>query len=365
MFVDKPRCLILFEESCKSAKTLSDYRGFLDKFLKWGHKDYESFMILPKSEIQNLLIDYCISLKRRCENGDFNPNSFPSVFNGVFKFLEVNDIEFNRKKITMLFPERVKQGGAKAITTEQARILIDTTGKKREKALIHIFCATGARPEAVCELQIKNVVSYQEGFYKLVLYPGSTHEMTHFLHPEAVQALENYFEYRRLKGERLGSESFVFKSEGNRLFDYKPRKMDLSTLENIMFRLWNSSGIKRNKVGKRYDLASVYSMRKRFNTLLEFNPDISLAVTQYLMDHTGYMSGHYRKPTDEMIFQEYKKAVKDLMLSDEYRQKEELRNKDEIIKQKETEKDKVVLELKTRLDSTEKILLELKKRLDS
>ena len=83
------------------------------------------------------------------------------------------------------------------------------------------------------------------------------------------------------------------------------------------------------------------------------------------MDHTGYMSGHYRKPTDEMIFQEYKKAVKDLMLSDEFRQKEILKEKDELIKQKGDENDKLVLELQSRLDSTEKILLELKKRLDS
>ena len=257
------RCLEIFEHSCESKKTFRDYKMNLDYFLKFAHKDYDSLLLLPQIELEELLQDYCIFLKRRSENNEISPNSVPLFFNGIFKFLKVNRKKFDRSLITELYPRRNKLGGELAISTEQCKIMLNSTGEKRDKALIHAFCATGARPEALCELQLKHVESYQNGFFKIVLYAGDVSEMFTFLHPEASQALTEYFEWRKSKGEVLTGESPVFRSNSHLASITKPKPMTMMVMQSIMFRLWRKSGIKRIKTGKRFDLASTTCFRKK------------------------------------------------------------------------------------------------------
>jgi len=350
-----PRCLTILEQSCKSKRTFGGYKWSLDYFLKFCHKDYDSLLLLPQIELEELLQDYCIFLRRRSENNEISANSVPLFFNGIFKFFKVNRKNFDTSLITQMYPRRIKLGGELAISTEQCKIMLDSTGEKRDKALIHAFCATGARPEALCELQLKHVEQYQDGFSKIILYAGDISEMVTFLHPEASQALTEYFEWRKSKGEILTGESPVFRSNSYLALITKPKPMSMMVMQSVMFRLWRKSGIKRNKTGKRFDLASTTCFRKRFDTILEFNPEVSMGVTQYLMDHDGYMSGrHYRRPTVEQVFQAYKKATSQLMISDELRLKLEL--------EKESSKANEVEFLKRKLANVEILLLEIQAR---
>ncbi len=354
-----PRCLEIFEASCKSKRTFGDYKLNLDYFLKYAHKDYDSLLLVPQIELEELLQDYCIFLKKRSENNEISPNSVPLYFNGIFKFLKVNRKKFDKALITELYPRRAKLGGELAISTEQCKIMLNSTGEKRDKALIHFFCATGARPEAVCELQRKHIEPYQDGFSKVVLYAGDVSEMLTFLNPEASQALTEYFEWRESKGEVLNGESPVFRSNSHLASSTEPKPMTMMVMQSIMFRLWRHSGIKRIKTGKRFNLASTTCFRKRFDTILEFNHEISMGAVQYLMNHDGYMSGkHYRRPTVEQVFQAYKKASSQLMISDELRLKLELEKNES----EESSKDKRIELLEGKLANVETILLELQAR---
>lgn len=350
-----PKCLTNFEESCKSKRTFRDYKMNVDYFLKFAHKDYDSLLLLPQIELDDLLQEYCIFLKRRSENNEISPNSVPLFFNGIFKFLKVNRKKFDKDLVTGMYPRRNKLGGGLAISTEQCKIMLNSTGEKRDKALIHFYCATGARPDAVCELQLKHVESYQDGFFKIVLYAGDVSEMFTFLHSEASQALTEYFEWRKSKGEVLIGESPVFRSNSHLASITKPKPMSMMVMQSIMFRLWRKSGIKRIKTGKRFDLASTTSFRKRFDTILEFNHEVSMGAVQYLMNHEGYMSGkHYRRPTIEQIFQSYKKASTQLMISDEWRLKLELEKNEskvgkiEFLEKKLANVEILILELQSR-----------------
>jgi len=343
------------EQRCRAKRTFETYKYNLDIFLKYAHKDYDSFLLLPQMELDELLQEYCVSLKRRVENDDVSPNSIPSFFNGIFKFLKVNKKRFDKDSITEMYPRRNKLGGNLAISTEQCKIMLNSTGEKRDKALIHFYCATGARPEAVCELQMKHVEMYQDGFYKVVLYEGDMSEMFTFLHPEASQALTEYLEWRKSKGEVLNGESPVFRSNSYLASTIEPKLMVISVMHSVVYRLWKKSGIKRVKTGNRYDLASTTSFRKRFDTILEFNPEVSVGATQYLMNHDGYMSGkHYRRPTTEQVFEAYKKASLQLMVSDEFRLKSEL-------EKNESKVGKIEF-LEKKLANVETLLLELKSR---
>jgi len=49
-FTEKPRCLVLFEESCKSKATKKSYLFELKKFLIWAKKDYEAVLFFGKDE---------------------------------------------------------------------------------------------------------------------------------------------------------------------------------------------------------------------------------------------------------------------------------------------------------------------------
>lgn len=360
-----PRCIVLFETACKSKRTLKTYRHTLDKFLNYCHKDPQSFIMLSSAEIEKTLQDYCMELLKRVKLEEISPNTIPSYFNGIFYFLKVNRIKYDKEAITMLFPDRKKLGGHDAITTEQLVQLINATDTKRDRALVYFFVATGARPEAVCDLQLKHITEYQDGFYKVILYSDDyKHEMITFIHAESVKFYKEWLEEREQNGERLTPESWAFGS--NFFSKQKCVKLGYTVLENLFDRLWKRSGIKRVKTGNRFNLASTTSIRKRFDTVLEMNPEVSSGASQYLMDHTGYLSGrHYRRPTEEQIFRAYRSATAELMVSEEMRMELQMNKQESEMQLNDSIKDRRIKELESRAEQTEKLLMQLMKKLES
>jgi len=319
--------------------------------------------MVPPKELEDLLQDYCIFLRKRVDNKEISPNSVSTHFDPIFRFLKVNRVKIDREVVIEIFPEKIKLGGHDAITTEQLVKLVNATSEKRDKAIIHFFSATGARPEAVCELQLKHLTEYQDNFYKVVLYSDDfKHEMTTFLNPESVKVLKEYFEERKSKGEELSPNSFVFGVHHKSGFC----AMSYNGLENMMARIWKRSGIKRVKVGNRYNLASTTSIRKRFDTILEMNPDVSVGIIQYLMDHTGYLSGtHYRRPTEKDIFKVYRFVSAELMISNELRMELQLKQKEDEIHESDSQKDGKIRELEKRLENTDNMLQVILSKLES
>jgi len=129
--VDEPRCLVLFLESCRSEKTRESYVFHLEKFLKWTKKDYESLLFLSKPELTDLLVDYVLYMKKRV-----SPNSLPCYFAGLFKFLDINDREYNKRKINSLFGEKVKRRGDRPITDQELNEMVRVASSEKAKALI-------------------------------------------------------------------------------------------------------------------------------------------------------------------------------------------------------------------------------------
>jgi integrase len=353
------RCLDLFENSIKTKASSIFYNYHLNMFLKWTNLNHESLLALDSEKIEDTLQDYVMYLKRRVRDGELSPNSIADMVLGVFKFLKVNRKKFDKEIITQLYPERVKPQGDRAITDDEIRQLLEFGGI-RDKAIVHLVSATGARPEAICELKIKHITKLAEGFTKLILYADDfKHEMITFLHPEASHALEEFHKWRTEKGEKLTDESYVISNiqlrTGN-LIEY----MTPTNLQGVMNRLFSKARIKRIKTGRRFDLATFTGFRKRFDTKLEMNPNISTGSIQCFMDHTGYLSGHYRKPTEEELLREYKKAVSSLVLSKEWKLKLELHeSKTEI----SVVKDKRIDDLESTVNHLEVMLYQLTSRL--
>jgi len=195
---DKPRVLILFLESCRSESTKKYYLASLNMFLKWASKDYDSLLFLAKPELTNLLVDYALYQKKR-----ISPNSISTYFAGVFKFLDLNDREYNKKLVKGLFGEKVKRRGDRPITDAELNEMIRVSSNERQRALIHVFSATGCRPEAITELRLKDVEEIGDDCLSLRVYAGSLHESFVFLHRLASEALKTYHSQREANGEKM------------------------------------------------------------------------------------------------------------------------------------------------------------------
>jgi len=350
----KPRCLILFEESCKSERTFQTYLYHIDRFLNWAHKDYESLLFLEKLELTDLLVDYAIYEKKRV-----SPNSIPLIFAGIFKFLEMNDREFNKRKIRFIFPEKVKSGGERAITDQELIEMVRVASSEKAQALIHVLSATGCRPEGIAELQMKHIEEMPDGCLSLTVYAGSLKEYTTFLHGVATRALKKYHAWRELHGEKLNPESFVF--TGTRVFATLPSKqLHYTTIATIISNVMKKANVRRVKTGNRYDLAVCTGIRIRFNTKLKMNSDVSYPIAERFMDHKYRLESHYLKPTKEELFQEYKKAIPDLVFDESEKLRIENKNKQKKIDELESSKVRIA-ELESRMDTINKHLRELKK----
>ena len=349
------RCLQLFESSCKTKATWKAWSYAFTNFLEFSKLKADSFLSLNEKEIVDVILDYVLYQKRRIEDNQISANSLPDLCSPIFKFLKVNGKKVDIELITMHYPDKVKRGGERAITDDEIRALL-SFADVRARALIHVVACTGARPEAIVELKMKYVEEYEDGFTKLTLYAEDfKHEYITFLSPEATNAFNAYLQWRQRQGEKITDESSFI----NQVQENKPAL--ITTLHGIMHDLFKRAGIERKKTGHRFDLATFGGFRKRFITKLGLIPEISENAIQILVDHTGYLSGHYRKPTEEQIFTQYKKAVGSLVISREYQLKQELQEK---TKENIEEKDRRIASLEATVSKLELVLMELSKKLE-
>jgi len=335
--MQNPRCLKLFESACRSERTRESYVQLLNSFLKWAEKDHESLLVLSDFELQVLLENYMMYCRRR-----YATSSIITIFASIQKFLFVNDRTVNKKKLMMFLPEKLKTK-QRAITTEEVRLLLKHCGSKRNRAIIHVFSATGCRPEALADLKIKNISEMPNGYTSVIFYAGTKNELQHFYHPEVTSAVNDYLDDRKQEGEKLEHESYLFRQK--RWLVDSESNLTLTGIESIIDNLMKHAGIKRIKMSdKRYDLPVCNGFRNRFNTILKRNSDISYPIAEQFLDHKLRMEPSYLFPTREELFDEYKKAVPELTISNEWKLKEELKRKN---KETESSKDKISEELRS------------------
>ncbi len=343
----------LFESACRSERTRKSYVQLLNSFLKWAEKDYESLLVLSDSELEILLVDYIMYCRRR-----YATSSIITIFASIQKFLFVNDRTVNKKKLMMFLPEKLKTK-QRAITIEEIRLLLKHCGSKRNRAIIHVFSATGCRPEALADLKLKNISEMPNGYTSVIFYAGTNNELQHFYHPEVTSAVNDYLDDRRQEGEKLESESYLFRQK--RWLVDSESHLTLTGIESIIDNLMKHAGIKRIKMNdKRYDLPVCNGFRNRFNTILKRNSDISYPIAEQFLDHKLRMEPSYLFPTKEELFDEYKKAVPELTISNEWKLKMENEIKQKHIEKLESDKDIQMKDMQAQIDSVKELLMRKK-----
>jgi len=308
--------IIRFEQGIKSKQTLNNYRDHLKHFKNFAKFDnFDSLITKTIEEIQTMVEDYLIHIK---ENR--HPNSVPILMLGVRHFFVMNRIPLYWEIIRKMYPPRKKSAGFKPWTTEQIRKMLLVTTSKRNRALVHFLASTGARIGVIDEnFTMKYLEDVTDGCKAVLLYPNDNEEYWAFLTPEASDALDEYHEERRKRGEILGESSPIFRR------DYSTGKkvipIQRSGTISIMYRIIQNAELERKKVNHHFDTQMDHGFRKRFNTILKLKNEVNSNVAEKLLGHKNGLDGVYLKPTREQCFTEFRKAISDLMIDESERQR--------------------------------------------
>lgn len=221
--------------------------------------------------------------------------------------------------------------GEKPFTTEDIQKFLKSTTKLRTKAFVLFLTCTGMRPAGIIDpiLKLKHIEEIPNDCKAVRIYDGSREGYWAFLTPEANSSLDNYLNSRKRNGEKLTPESPVFTNSERPHKMKKNLHMSEKSAKQMMQRLIPTSGVERTKQGNRYDKASIYGFRKRFNTIVKLNNDVNSNVAEKLMAHKKGLDGTYLQPTKEECFKEFSKAIEQLTIDPTQRQSIKIKSLEE------------------------------------
>jgi len=329
----------IFVNAIKTEGTRKYYVHDLYAFLEFTKiSDFDTLAALSTDAIQDYLESYVLLLRKR------GIKAVRTRVCGPELFFEMNKKLFYKKILHKLFPsdDRPLAGGV-AYTNEDILTMLASTKRVRTTAIIHFLASTGIRPGGIADppFKKKHLVKMPEGCYAVKVYDESRDGYWAFLTPEAVHTLDHYLESRKLNGEIITEESYLFANykSGNPKTEYLTTNGLTQILKNVV----RLSGVKRTRVnGKHYDKALSYGFRKRFNTILKLNNEVNSNIAEKLMAHKRGLDGRYLAPTIEECFAEFKKAIPQLTIDDSQRKQAlldvALKEKSELEKRNEENK---------------------------
>jgi len=348
------RSIILFESAIKSEYTKKTYELCLNRFKKhFIIKDFDSLVSIDSKKLQEMIEDYVLDHRRKNKSHSL----VKTVVCSLELFFSMNDITLNWKKIKKMYPVKVRPIGEKPYTTEQVNQILKLTNNLKYHAFVNFMCASGVRIGSFEEMRVRDLQDFKNGSKSVRVYAGSMQEYYTFIHSEADQALENYFEYRRKKGEKITGDSWVFPQKNNAEKPIKPQSLVAG------FCRLTSKVLERKMIDNRFETMATHGFRKRFATVLKSNKEINLSISEKLMGHstTVQLDNVYFKPTLDVMFEEYQKAIPDLVLSESTKLKLEIEKKDNQLSSLEV-KDRRIEDLENALLRIELNLNELKSR---
>ncbi len=339
-----------FQEAIKSEHTLQPYKFHLNQFFKHSKTTPEQIVNLDKKQIDELVFNYLVHLKLRVEKGNLNPNSFNSMFAPIQLFLEQNDIVLNWKKLKRMFPRKKAPANQAPYTEDEIRKILLATTSLRNKAFIHFLASTGCRVGAIPELNVSDIKQVDDGAV-VTIYRDDIEEYRTCITPECYKTLQDYFEFRNLRGYPVTSNSPLFtnKSCSSRITHQAAKDLIRIILDSAGLR--TKRNLRKSSKGK----SANHAFRKRFETVL-VNAGLHSKYVDYMMGHKVGQIRSYFKPTDEELWKEFRKAITNLAID----KSEQLKAKNQ---HQQEEIFKYEVEAKNEIESMKKQLHE--QRLDT
>ena len=157
--------------------------------------------------------------------------------------------------------------------------------------------------------------------------------------------------FRSTGEQKITNDSWVFCSP----VDYTKPFLSMTITSTLGRYVKKFIGREKSKSG-RYSIMSCHGFRKRFDTVLKSNRMVNISLAERLMGHsqTIPLDNAYFKPALEQLFDEYQKAIPELIISEVERQRIIISQQKQKISKLEA-KDFEIEKLKTRLDCIERL----------
>ncbi|MDE1766374.1 MAG: hypothetical protein KGI27_08910 [Thaumarchaeota archaeon] len=390
----------LFYSGIKSKETMYAYKKTLREFLasvvefhgtfEERARQFVEYARKNPSETKQLLKNYAAYLKERTEKPRespeyLNPNTLPNKLKSIKKFLKMNEIPIEWANIEAIFPERNNIQQTRGYTTEEIKRILDySTDVEMDFAIlaesssgirvgawedqvwgnirpiydagdgtyIHDVIKAGAKPKIVCA--------------SIVVYDETSSKYLSLISIEAwdkLQAVKEKWIRRRGREPRTDDPIFITRYKDGRAFS----KIGI---KNKLNKLILKSGVQKplTEGQRNHEVPMTHGMRKRWNKIMseqKINGEsqANLIRKERLFGHkvgvTKLDNSYFYSEIEESIPQ-YLQAMRELMISDEYRNRRDLQIlKDENQKLQQTIKEKdnalqMVEELKAKMERLEK-----------
>jgi integrase len=352
------RSILLFNSSIKSEKTRKHYIMYLDEFKEhFIIKSYDKLVAIEPKKLQEMLENFVMH-----QNSNNHSLSYINAKLSALKlFFGMNDVvSLNWLKLRKMLPEKNKLTGDKPYKTKDVQLILQNTTNLKFKCIIHFLCASGIRIGSFETMKLKHLEDMPDNCKSVLVYDDHNKEYQSFIHHEAVQALDEYLAYRTRLGEKITPDSWVIPltSDSN-----KP--VTTASITTQMNRYARQNLVLEKKHG-RYEIQACHGFRKRFDTILKSNYNVNANLAEKIMGHstTIPLDNVYFKPAIEQLFDEYQKAIPELIIDEKFRLQQQLKMKDEKINEL-NQKDKEIDSLKNTILEIKNNMLELQNKIKS
>jgi integrase len=321
------RLIFQVDEGHNSKQTADKYRINFKYFLDYIHiYDHDVLLDLGKEAIQELVIKYAMSLRdnpdKKYARGTVSTRIAP-----LFYFFENNDIELNRRKIKRYYPSDESVNDDRPYTVEEKSRMLSVCDL-RTKAMILLMASSGVRVGSLHTMIMSDLTPLQFGIsklYKVQVYGRTRARHITFMTPEATKAIDEYLEYRKRCGEELKDKSPLFRKHFNKDDQIRmnlPKFMSEAAVIKSLVTCLNRSGVKTSEAMR------THAFRKGFKSICEQSGMKSINV-EMLLGHDIGVSGHYYRPADSDILEDYMTHAADaLTISNEHRLKNQMQQQE-------------------------------------
>jgi len=356
--------LEIFRDSIRSEFTLKSYERnlifffckVLEDVLSGSYEQRTSqFLQIGKNDNEKLTKIMYAYVKRMKEQTELPPEhadymavkTLKTRIKPIKKFCDMNDVLFNWKRLSSIFPEdRNDYPEMRGYTKDEIQTLLKYCTGPRDRAIILIAASSGIRTGAfdfkwedikpIYRVEEKiivenNISSQANGKLEcavITVYKGSPDVYEAFITPEAFDAL---LEYRKLwtfevKQEPTDSD-FVFTKAGPHK-ELLGRVSITRKMQKVRMRAGLESYLKNSK--RRHKVPIMHGFRKFFNKTIKNTPSSYEFIGQYIlrermMGHSSLVDldkNYYEESILEKA-EEYIKSVPYLTISEDLTLKEE------------------------------------------
>ena len=318
-----------FYNAMKTDSTRSAYSYTMKRFMDFlveyqeikTNNDYDSLAEWDSDKITDILEEYVTKLNQTQNK----TSSVEAMLSSTELFFEMNRKIWHKKLVRrgVKSDGKIKSGKLPA-TDDDIQRMLEVTKHPRDIALIHFFASTGCRPAGITDpvLCMKHLVEMPDNCYGIRIYDDSEEGYWAFLTPEARRALDRYFSWRKnIRREEFNENTPIF---ANHSREFKYAHINDPNLRSIISKAIQKAGIERTKSDSNYDKATITMFRKRFNGKLKMDNQVNSNIAEKLMAHKRGLDGVYLQPTKDQCFAEFLKAIPELTISKELKQKIEI-----------------------------------------